>query len=419
MSRFAPLLIVCFTILVGATLWFANPFEASQNSTAHSHEQSDKKQSDDPNDSSSAGETSSEVQKEDSAEPQAQPKAVTESTLHDFGIKPRFTKGSHTFEIHNEGDAPLELEQGPSSCSCTLLGLEQSTIPPGGSASIELDWDLKFKSGPFLQNAVVYTNDPDRKEIAFEVKGLIETRLGLTDDNVTFTALSSDGPQMKEVLLYSKTWQDLKDVQYEIKADIPGMKVDFLPTTDEERKSVKARSARKVRIEVPSELESGYHVGQVEITAKPSQSESSEAPSTEDSEQSLGETVSLNVSFNVKSPGAKFFSTLIDGYGVITLGRIDSAKGSELLKINFRVDRLTPAWSVSSVETYPEFVKASVISLDEEIGLYQLQIQIPPGAKPGNYYSEYAGGVRIKSDHPQLPQVPSRESGIILKFHID
>jgi hypothetical protein len=57
------------------------------------------------------------------------------------------------------------------------------------------------------------------------------------------------------------------------------------------------------------------------------------------------------------------------------------------------------------VETSPEFLEVRVSpykSGSESLGLYRIDVEVPPDAPMGNFLSE-AGEVRILTDHPKLP----------------
>lgn len=437
MNRFAPLTIVLLVLIVAAAIWYAQPSDVRSMSASNtagekvdlSLTSSDlNRTSDDlPNDSTEATQTSEtpaseNTKKEEPAAEQqpantATPKVRVEETLFDFGTLPRFTIGEHKFEIHNTGTAPLKIEQGPSSCSCTLIGLEKSEIPPGGKAEIRLEWTLKFKEGPFSQTAVVYTNDPDRKEIEFVVKGLIENRFTLANDTITFHGLApTDQAMSQETILYSRTWKSMDDVQVETTVDIPGMTVNIESASQEELDSLEARCGKKVIVTIPAGLEKGNFTGQIELKAIPSESQ---GPSEETHQADNSAVARLNIQAMVKKPGVKFFSPRIDGFGAVKLGAVSSKDGSELLQLNFRVDQGNTPWKVKDVYAWPEFIDAKVVTLDQEIGLFQLQIQVPPGSPAGNYYGQEIGRIVITSDHPLLPRIPSKQTGLWLDFHVE
>ena len=67
--------------------------------------------------------------------------ARVDSATHDFGTLDPLTVHEHVFVIRNAGDAPLELTEGPTTCKCTLARLGQNTVPPGGKATVMLQWN--------------------------------------------------------------------------------------------------------------------------------------------------------------------------------------------------------------------------------------------------------------------------------------
>lgn len=413
MSRFMPLVILLISVVAAGVLWLSGPFDSqasnplTENQTQEVASETLQKQEEQLQPEAPAG------AQESTQNSTAYPIAVTPKTSYDFGVLPRFTQAQHIFEIHNDGTAPLELKQGPSSCSCTLLGLDTSKVMPGETAEIKLEWTLKFKEGPFSQSAVIYTNDPERKEIEFVVQGLTETRLGLSETEVVFSSLYPGDSPTKEVLLYSRTLKSLGEVSQNIKAEIPGLNVTLHEASAEDLKEIEGRCGYIIKVEVPSELDSGDHVGQIQFTAHP------EELADEENAEMRTPTVALNIDLRVKDPGAKFFSPLIDGWGRIKLGEVSSEKGSELLKINFRVDQGSTPWKVTKINKYPEFLEVKVVPLDQEHGMFQLQIQVPPGTPEGNYYGQTIGRIALESDHPYIPRVPSgKRIGIALEFHV-
>ncbi|MAT15996.1 MAG: hypothetical protein CMJ46_12085 [Planctomyces sp.] len=107
-----------------------------------------------------------------------QPKAVTEETSFDFGKQAQYATGKHVFKIYNKGEAPLELTQGESSCKCTIGNLSAKVVEPGGEVEVELEWTPEGistvgSSDKFNQYAVIYTNDPETREIEFRVTGFV------------------------------------------------------------------------------------------------------------------------------------------------------------------------------------------------------------------------------------------------------
>lgn len=413
MSRFMPLIILLISVTTAGFLWLSGPFD-SQASTSTPEHTTEAATPETPTTGNKTDEKETPEETPSAAKKStAYPIAVTPKTVYNFGVLPRFTQTHHVFKIHNQGTAPLELKQGASSCSCTLLGLDTSKVMPGETAEIKLEWTLKFKEGPFSQSAVIYTNDPDRKEIEFVVKGLTETRLGLSESEVVFSSLYPGDSTTKEVLLYSRTLKSLGEIEQNVKAEIPGVKVTLHEASQDDLKAVEGRCGYVVKVEVPNDLESGHHVGQIQFIAHPDELADEEEVDARTPE------VRLNIDLQVKDPGSKFFSPLIDGWGRIKLGEVSAETGSELLKLNFRVDQGSTPWKVTNIKKYPDFLDCKVIPLDADRGMFQLQIQVPPGMPKGNYYGQSIGHIVLESDHPYVPRIPSEKRvGIALEFHV-
>lgn len=111
--------------------------------------------------------------------PQSGPpaKAVVDELVHDFGSMERNSKGEHVFTIRNEGEGTLLLKKGTATCKCTKFYIgdddkaERLELAPGESSSVTVAWKVDAKTPQFHQDATVFTNDPDRRKLDFEIKG--------------------------------------------------------------------------------------------------------------------------------------------------------------------------------------------------------------------------------------------------------
>lgn len=107
------------------------------------------------------------------------PQVDVAKTNFNFGRVSVGGTGSHAFTLRNIGMAPLVLTKGTTSCTCTVSDFEgdtdgdalSQTVPPGGQTSVRIEWKGKGSGGPFRQRATIFTNDPARPEIAFEIEG--------------------------------------------------------------------------------------------------------------------------------------------------------------------------------------------------------------------------------------------------------
>lgn len=133
------------------------------------------------------------------------PKAVLqEDNHHEFEVMNVGSTGSHAFVIKNEGDAPLKLKTGSTTCKCTLSDLAKEEIPPGETAEIKLEWTPKDASPQFRQEAEIHTNDPENKTIVLNVIGKVDTFLHMVPDGSwEVPILSDDNPRSMEGIIYS------------------------------------------------------------------------------------------------------------------------------------------------------------------------------------------------------------------------
>ncbi len=95
---------------------------------------------------------------------------MVDHLTHNVGVIESAAEMEHTFVIRNEGQAPLRLTRGPSSCACTLTELPDEPVPPGGRAKVKMGItesakNDRLKPGPFSRDIHVLTNDPDHPDI--------------------------------------------------------------------------------------------------------------------------------------------------------------------------------------------------------------------------------------------------------------
>jgi hypothetical protein len=122
------------------------------------------------------------------------PKLVTPEVTFDFGRMIVGEKGAYEFPFTNKGDAPLELTKGATSCKCTISGLEQTSIPPGETANVKLEWKANpgGPGGDFRQTALILTNDPLRPEVTLTIQGKSFAMWDPFPSGLVFTDLQTD-----------------------------------------------------------------------------------------------------------------------------------------------------------------------------------------------------------------------------------
>jgi hypothetical protein len=138
------------------------------------------------------------------------PIAEVPETVFAFGTVGVGGKGTHEFIIRNSGNAPLELNRGATSCTCTVSDFEESEggggpkiVPPGGSTKLKVQWRGKGSGGPFRQQASVFTNDPRRPQIAFEVEGTVVPTFSAVPPTVTLSKLAASQSEQAIVKVFT------------------------------------------------------------------------------------------------------------------------------------------------------------------------------------------------------------------------
>src|SRR5579872_1375994 len=109
------------------------------------------------------------------------PKAVVNADF-DFGRMEVGEERSHVYTIRNEGEAPLLIENGGTTCQCTVSDMKQGEtreVLPGNSVDIKLTWKPTAQAQKFSKGADFHTNDPDHKSIPLRILGMVAPRLAL------------------------------------------------------------------------------------------------------------------------------------------------------------------------------------------------------------------------------------------------
>ncbi len=91
----------------------------------------------------------------------------------DLGAVPNGEARTVTTEVLNEGRAPLTIEAVTTSCGCTSASIEPMTIPPGQAGVLSISYDSGAHgpqfAGPVERQVFIASNDPDERELVFEV----------------------------------------------------------------------------------------------------------------------------------------------------------------------------------------------------------------------------------------------------------
>ena len=134
-----------------------------------------------------------------------QPKAVVAEPTHAFGSMMAGDEGQHEFVIENQGEYPLLLKKGKTSCKCTISDLLVTSLEPGKSTKITLGWKANTgRPGNFRQTARILTNDPKQRTLTLTVEGKVTVLLSSKPASyLTFGTLTPVESASREIRLFS------------------------------------------------------------------------------------------------------------------------------------------------------------------------------------------------------------------------
>ena len=100
----------------------------------------------------------------------ASPHIVVDQPRWDFGAVTNCILLKHEFIIRNSGDELLRISRVISSCNaCLQAGINQTNIPPGGTAVVRSYLDLRRLSGPETREIMLDSNDPQMPSYVLEL----------------------------------------------------------------------------------------------------------------------------------------------------------------------------------------------------------------------------------------------------------
>lgn len=318
-------------------------------------------------------------------------RAVADETEYDFGLMNPLTMGTHSFVVRNQGDAPLELHAGPTTCKCTLSDVPRQPIPPGGQGRITVQWNTGRKNRFYAHEASVYSNDPRRRTLRFSVRGIVRLQLAVDPPDAIFDRLDPDAPASRRLLVYSQTWDDFDVLG--IQSSLAGFDWRIEPADAETLTAYEAKSACWLRITTPADLPAGSFSGWLQFRVQPA----------DDAQEAVEHQIALAGKtlrrLAVYGPG-------IDADGVVSFGAVARSTGAKqrlLLKVRDAQHDLP----VTRIQTTPDYLDVRVVSPEESTksGLAYLDVVIPPGAPRSTFLASHPARIRIEFDHPRIAEL--------------
>ncbi len=323
-----------------------------------------------------------------------QPQVVVEGDLdYDFGKMSRFDKASHTWNVKNTGEAPLEVwQEGQTTCSCTAAKLDGKTktlfdtnkekskmvVQPGESKTIDLDWHTEKDLGESYSQAATFgTNDPRRKTFKLTVHGKVYLPVVVMPQAIEFArGLPNDQPHQSKLALFSKERPDFKIPK--IASSRPGLIVgEARPMTAEEAKQLKVEKGYVVVVVVKPGMPLGVFQDELVIYT--------DHPKQPEIRIPLGGKMDGPIS--VTPPGV-WLHDVVSRDGASVNLKLTTRAGKET---NFKVARK------------PEKLDVEVVPADtgKTKGHYNLKVKVPPGTAAG----KVEGNIVLTTDNPMASEL--------------
>jgi hypothetical protein len=121
-----------------------------------------------------------------SAQEKGSPKMVLKEQLVDFKDVIEGKDITHSFEVLNEGDELLKIEQVKPDCSCSVVSFDRG-ISPHGRGKIAVKVDTRGFDGSQRWGIRVLTNDPKWPVAVLDLRANIKPILTLSGKAVQFT----------------------------------------------------------------------------------------------------------------------------------------------------------------------------------------------------------------------------------------
>ena len=329
------------------------------------------------------------------------PKAVVDQPVKQLGVIETPDEFSQAFVIRNEGDAPLQLTPGPSTCKCTVTECPKEPIPPGGKAVVKVGMrdatkHDALKTGFLSRGMTVLTNDPQHRKLFLGIEATVRRRLAAAPENITLSIRASDLAQAEkrsaETVIYSDTWKRF-DLAVE-SVSRKGMKWRLQPAERKDIEPFLGRSGYRLRVTLPDNLPDGGFSETIRFTAKPA--EAGQRP------RSFQVSVQGSVEGRLTFYGRRLDIDKVLRLGVLQPG--EAARESVLMKVNDK----RPTLVVKGIEAEPSFLRVQVARLEghsAKAGVYRIDVEVPPDAPSCDFAAARKGMIRLKTDHPRLPTI--------------
>ena len=272
-----------------------------------------------------------------------QPAMEIAEKIKDFGTVPKGEKLRATFEVKNNGKAPLEISQVRPTCGCTVANFDR-TVAPGATGKVVAEVDTSGFSGPISKVVLVFCNDPATPQVNLVIKADVRSFIEvLPRPLIIFRSVLQGEAATEKVSLVSADGSDFKVES--VAASGGPYKLAYRELPEKERVADRKGSQYELTVTVPADAPEGMLNHKIIIKTT-----SQKAPE-----------VSINVTGAVRPvvqviPAEVNFGT-VDGTALV--GRnvlvINNRQGTELQLTDVKVDNANFTTEVTPLQAGQRF----------------------------------------------------------------
>ncbi len=326
------------------------------------------------------------------------PEAVADVIQHDFGVMEVGEKGTHVFTIRNVGEDVLRLKAGPSTCKCTVGGLEDSEVAPGGSAPVTLTWELKSSEPLFSQQATIWTNDKKRR-IDFTITGRAQERIYLLPNETLNAGNVIEGSGAKtEVSVCSEILSSFPEP--EVSYDAPLLSHTVTPLTPAELADRSAKTGYKISFAIDPKVPVGDFLAGVQLRIP--QDDRPIEKSLTISARRMGP-----IAFLPRRDSTFYTQALLADFGFF------KATEGKVFEVTILFDRIEEGKDIEITGIDCDFPVLKVTAvIDEGVSeqlpgktAYRIRMEYPAGSPPIDKSRATAPRIFLKTSHPEIPEI--------------
>ena len=325
---------------------------------------------------------------------------VVDGAEFDFGVMDRGATMNHTFLIRNNGQRPLELRVGETTCKCTVGELAENIVPPGETGEVKLEWTAKVAGTEFRQSATIHTSSSVRPTVLLSVFGEIHQMVEAVPMDVAFSDVTVRDERVGEFVLFSYEEDPLDIVEHRwTNPEFASFfEFSYEPTeVDPVAMNEDARSALRCLVTLKPGLPLGPVRQNLELVTSASRDGMLDIP------------VRVRVVGDIRLNGRDYNDTS----NRWNLGPISQAEGGEYKLFLTVKGPYVETFTVEEAVAEPADIFE--ISMDEArslrggaVKMVPIHVRVPPGVRPVNFSGgdqyDYAR-ITLHTNHPETPEI--------------